>query len=126
MEIGLNQDHPGHDIIQKALKDENARYENDKFGQKKLIEEKKYSNKELISMAVKDKGVKTKVNWPEVKSLESHKIELHDFRTDLWSQQTKESLNHKEMYNDQDKALVQAKQAGVKQNDIPKGPVIGG
>lgn len=77
-------------------------------------------------MAVKDKGIKTKVNWPEVKSLESHKTELHDFRTDLWSQQTKESLNHKEMYNDQDKALVQAKQAGVKQNDIPKGPVIGG
>ena len=125
-EIGLNKEHPGYEIIQKALKDEMPHYENGKHGQKILIEEKKYSNKELISMAVKDKGVKTKVNWPEVKSLESHKIELHDFRTDLWSQQTKESLNHKEMYNDQDKALVQAKQAGVKQNDIPKGPVIGG
>lgn len=121
-QIGLNKEHPGYDIIQKALKDEIAHHEVNENGQKKLIEEKKYTNKELISMAVKDKGIKLKVDWPEIKGREAHNREIHSFRMDLWSQQTKESLNHKEMYNDQDKALVQAKQAGAKQNDIQNGP----
>ena len=119
--IGLDENHPGRDIIQKALKDEVPRYENGKFGKKTLIEAKTYDNKELISMAVKEKGIKLKVDWPSVKSREQHNIEVNDYRKNLWSQQTKAALDHTELYNEQDNALVAGKQPKDK---LPDGPVL--
>ena len=119
--IGMDENHPGRDIIQKALKDEIPRYENGKFGKKTLIEAKTYDNKELISMAVKEKGIKLKVDWPSVKSREQHNIEVNDYRKNLWSQQTKAALDHTELYNDQDNALVASKQPKDK---LPDGPVL--
>lgn len=119
-EIGLNKEHPGYNIIQKALHDENAHYVDGKFGKRELIPAKTYNNKELIDMAVKEKKIKLKVDWPDVKSREQHNNELIDYRTNLWSQQTKKALDHTEMYNDQDKALVAGKELKGK---LPEGPI---
>lgn len=71
-------------------------------------------------MAVKEKKIKLKVDWPDVKSREQHNNELIDYRTNLWSQQTKKALDHTEMYNDQDKALVAGKELKGK---LPEGPI---
>ena len=108
--IYTDQNHPGREIIVDA--------------RNKELEDKYTTNKELIKMAKEKSGIKLDVKWPKVKTRIEHNTETIKYRTDLLSKKNKDAINHKDWYNDEDKALAANKSAGKEVGKMPKGPMI--